>query len=124
VIRVLPLKGHKSLRVLNAFNSLLLGLKMLPAYMTQDYQTFFASFEDKSDAEKEAALRQAAAFVELSPDEIDAIASFATDANGVPYSHANIKNLGPDELFEIVVAVCMEIVKIKIDLVSSDEKKK
>lgn len=123
-MKVLPLKGYKSLRVLNAFNTLLLGLKMLPAYLHEDYKTFFASFEDKSDAEKEDALRQAAAFVELSSDEIDAIVSFATDANGIPYSQANIKNLGPDELFEIIIAVCMEIVRIKIDLISSEEKKK
>ncbi len=123
-MKVLPLKGYKSLRALNAFHALLLGLKMLPMHMGEDYQTFFASFDNKSDAEKETALRQAAAFVELGQDEVDAIVSFATDANGVPYGEANIKNLDPEQLFEIIVAVCMEIGRIKIDLATKDEKKK
>ncbi len=122
--KLLPLQGYKSLRVLNAFHSLLLGLKMLPAYMSEDYQTFFASFSKKSDQEKERNLREAAAFVQLSPDEVAAMVSFATDANGIAYTEINQGNLKPDELFEIIVAVCMEIGRIKIDLVSEDEKKK
>ncbi len=123
-MKLLPLKGYKSLRVLNAFHSLLLGLKMLPVHMATDYQAFFASFKTMTDAEKETALRQAIAFVKLEPDEIEAIVSFATDANGVPYSAANVHNLAPDELFEIIVAVCMEIGRIKVDIVTEDEKKK
>lgn len=123
-MNVLPLKGYKSLRVLNAFSTLLLGLKMQPGNLHEDYPSFFASFDKKSDAEKETAIRQAAGIVELGPDEVDAIVSFATDQNGIPYSPANIKNLGPDELFEIIVAVCMEVGRIKVDLVSAEEKKK
>lgn len=123
-MNLLPLAGYKSLRVLNAFHSLLLGLKMLPVYLDTNYVDFFASFKDKSDAEKESALRQAAAFVELSPEEVEAIVSFATDSNGVPYSGVNIKQLGPDEIFEIIVAVCMEVGRIKVDLVTEEEKKK
>lgn len=123
-MKLLPLKGYKSLRALNAFHTLLLGLKMLPAYMSEDYQTFFGAFATKTDAQKETALREAAAFVQLTPDEIDALVSFATDKNGVPYSAVNQGNLGPAELFEIIIAVCMEIGRIKIELVSEDEKKK
>lgn len=121
--KVLPLKGYKSLRALNAFHSLLLGLKMLPAHMAEDYQTFFAAFKERTDAEKETSLREAAAFVQLSSEEVDALVAFATDANGVPYSEVNQKNLTPADLFEIIVAVCMEIGRIKIDLVSEQEKK-
>jgi hypothetical protein len=36
----------------------------------------------------------------------------------------NIKNLTPDEIFEIVVAVGMEFSRIKIELISEAEKKK
>jgi len=123
-IKVLPLVGFKSIRVLNAFHTLLLGLKMLPIYLDQDYVTFFDSFKDKSDTEKEDALRQAAAFVPLNSEELDAIISFTTDSNGIPYSSANRSQLKPDELFSIIVAVCMEIGRIKIDLISENEKKK
>lgn len=122
--KVLPLKGYKSLRALNAFHTLLLGLKMLPAYMHQDYVTFFGSFKDKTEGEKETLLREATAFVQLSEDEVSALIAFATDKNGVPYSDVNKGNLTPDEIFEIIIAVCMEIGRIKIELVSEDEKKK
>lgn len=122
-MKVLPLKGYKSLKALNAFNALLLGLKMLPAYINENYVDFYASFKEKTDAEKETFLREAVAFVNLERDEVEAIISFSTDKNGIPYGPANIANLGPKELHECIVAVCMEIGRIKIDLVTEEEKK-
>src|SRR5690606_17237298 len=95
--KVLPLKGYKALKALNAFHALLLGLKMLPAYLREDYVSFFESFKEKSDAQKETMLREAAVFVQLAEDEVQALVSFASDANGVPYSAVNIGNLKPDE---------------------------
>ena len=122
--KLLPLKGFKSLRAMNAFHTLLLGLKMLPAYMAEDYVTFFAKFKDKTAAEKETSLREALAFVQLSSEEVEALCSFATDRNGIAYGASNIANLKPDELFETIVAVCMEIGRIEIKLVTEEEKKK
>ena len=122
--KILPLTGYKSLRALNAFHALLLGLKMLPAYQMEGYESFYASFGEKTDAEKETLLREAAVFVQLAEDEVQALISFATDKNGVPYSAVNLKNLTASELHEIIVAVCMEIGRIKIDLVTEAEKKK
>lgn len=124
MIKILPLIGTKSLRALNAFNVLLLGLKMLPAYLAEDYETFYASFAGKTEAEKEKLLREAVVFVPLAEDELAALVCFATDKNGVPYTAVNIKNLTMEALFEVVVAVCMEIGRIKIDLISEEEKKK
>lgn len=122
-MKILPLKGYKSLRALNGCHALLLGLKMLPAYITLDYETFYSSFQEKSEQEKEKLLREAAVFVQLSQDEVEALVSFAVDPNGVPYGSTNMKNLAVDELHRIIVAVCMEISRFKIDLVSDDEKK-
>lgn len=122
--KILPLTGYKSLRALNAFHALLLGLKMLPAYQAEGYESFYASFSERTDSDKEKLLREAAVFVQLQQDEVEALLSFATDKNGVPYSAVNLKNLNAGELHEIVVAVCMEIGRIKIDLVSEEEKKK
>ncbi len=121
---VLPLQGYASLRALNAFHALLLGLKMLPAYIGEPYEKFYEGFRTKTEGEKETLLREAVAFVQLSPEEVAALVSFCTDKNGIPFSAINQKNLTPDEMFEVIVAVCMEIGKIKIDLVSEDEKKK
>ncbi len=121
---VLPLQGYNSLRALNAFHALLLGLKMLPAYIDEPYEKFYEGFRTKTETQKETLLREAVAFVQLSPGEVEALISFSTDRNGVPYSAFNQKNLTPDEIFEVCVAVCMAIGQIKIDLVSADEKKK
>lgn len=123
MIKVSPLKGFKSLKALNAFHALMLGLKMLPSYMGETYEEFYAKIEVMPPEDQEKLVREAALFVELQKDEVEALMSFASDANGVPYSAENMKNLGPDQLINIVVAVCMEISKIKIDFVSKDEKK-
>jgi hypothetical protein len=96
---------------------------MLPAYIGQDYESFYAGFAEKSEAEKEKLLREAAVFVQLAEDEVQALCSFATDKNGVPYSSVNLKSLSVDDLHEIIVAVCMEIGRIRIELVSEEEKK-
>ena len=122
-VQVLPLKGYKSLKALNGFHALLLGLKMLPAYIGEDYKTFYSNFEHKTEEEKEFLLKEAVLFVELSEAEVMALVCFAKDSNGVPYKSVNIGNLQIDQLHEIIVAVCMEIGRIKIDLLSESEKK-
>ncbi len=122
--KVSPLVGLESLHALNAFNALLLGMKMLPAYAAIPYVDFYASFGTKTEAEKETLLREALAFVNLSKEEVSALVSFCSDKNGVPYGSHNIKSINVKDLFEIIVAVCMEIGAIEITLVTEAEKKK
>lgn len=62
-------------------------------------------------------------FVQLEKDEVDSLIAFCSDKNGVAYDDTNMHNLGPDELVEVIVAVCSEVAKIKINFVSEDEKK-
>jgi hypothetical protein len=123
-MKVLELKGYKSLRALNVFHSLMLGLKMLPAYMGEDYESFYSRVQEMSSSDQEKLIREAALFVELQQDEVEALICFCKDKNGVRYNPENLKNLGPDELHEIIVAVCLEISKIKINFVTEAEKKK
>lgn len=122
--QVLPLKGYKSLRALNAFNALVLGLKMIPEYMTMSFEDFLNRLSAMPEADQIQMLKKAALFVELSKEEVEAIVCFCTDKNGVPYEAANLKNLSPDELIDVIVAVCAEIAKMKIDFVTENEKKK
>lgn len=122
--KVLPLKGYKSLRALNAFNALVLGLKMIPEYMTMSYEDFLNRLSGMPEADQISMLKKAALFVELQKEEVEAIVCFCTDKNGVPYEAANLKNLGPDELIDVIVSVCAEIAKMKIDFVTDNEKKK
>jgi hypothetical protein len=122
-MKVLELKGLRSLRALNAYNTLILGLKMLPAYMGESYEDFLGRLELMPASDQEKMIREAAVFVPLEKEEVEAILAFCTDSNGVPFSAENMKNLGPKDLHEAIVAVCMEMAKIKIDLVSESEKK-
>ena len=122
-MKVLELKGYKSLRALNVFHTLMLGLKMLPAYMGYTYEDFYDRISKMDAASQEKLIREAALFVEIQKEELEALITFCADANGVPYSAENMKSLGPKDLHEMIVAVCMQIAKIKIDLVSDSEKK-
>lgn len=122
-MKVLELKGYKSLRALNAFNALMLGLKMLPNYMGEGYEEFLNRIHLMSPEDQKKMIREAAMFVELQKEEVEALVCFCTDKNGVPYTSENLKNLGPDHLIDIIVEVCFAIAQIKIDFVTDAEKK-
>jgi hypothetical protein len=123
VIQVLELKGYKSLRAMNAFHALMLGLKMLPSYMGESYEEFFSRVQQMPQDDQKKMIKEAALFVELQKEEVEALVCFCADKNGVPYTSENLKSLKPDDILEIIIAVCFEISKIKIDFVSDSEKK-
>ena len=123
MIQVLELKGYKSLRAMNAFHALMLGLKMLPSYMGESYEEFFLRIQSMPPEDQMKMIREAALFVELQKEEVEALICFSADKNGVPYVSENLKGLKPDQILEIIIAVCFEISKIKIDFVSDSEKK-
>lgn len=122
-MKVLELKGYKSLRAMNAFHALMLGLKMLPNYMAESYEDFFAKIQAMPEKDQLKMIKEAAMFVELQKEEVEALVCFCCDANGVPYTAENLKSLKPDKILDMIVAVCFEISKIKIDFVSDNEKK-
>ena len=122
-MKIQPLKGYKSLRAFNAFHALMLGLKMLPSYMGETYEDFLGRIEKMPAADQRKMIKEAALFVELQKEELDALICFASDKNGVPYSSENVNNLRPDELIEVIVEVCFAISQIKVDFVSENEKK-
>ncbi len=123
-MKVLELKGTKAMRAFNAFQSLMLGLKMLPAYQAESYEDFYARIESLEPDDQEAIVREAAFFVQLEKDELEAVMSFCTDANGVGYDASNIKNLSPAEFIDGIVAVSMEFAKMKVSLITESKKKK
>lgn len=117
------LKGFKSLRAMNVFHTLMLGLKMLPMHLAEPYEEFYARIKSLPEEQQKAMISKAALFVTLEEPEVEAIAYFCEDANGVPYNSASLKKLGPDKIHEMIVAVCFEISKIQIDMISDAEKK-
>lgn len=123
MIKVRELKGYNSYLAMQLFHSLILGLKMLPTYIGETYEEFFERVEKMPPEDQLKLIREAALFVPIKLDELEALICFAEDPNGVAYGPHNIKNLSPDEIYEVIVAVCVEISKIKIDFVTSAEKK-
>lgn len=124
MMKVSPLVGIKSYFALQAYGKVLLGLKMIPEYMALGFAEFFQRVEELSEADQEAVIRQGVFIMDLDSDEVYALAKFVTDPNGVPYGEANMKTLPPDQIFEILVAVCKELARIKPKLITPDEKKK
>lgn len=123
-MRVLELKGYNSYLAFCAYHKILLGLKMLPAYMGETYEEFYARVELMSEEDQEKMIREGVIFVPLAKDEIEPLVSFCADKNGIPYRSENINNLGPADFYEITVSVCVAISKIKINFVTKSEKKK
>jgi hypothetical protein len=123
-MKVLKLEGYASYRAFIGYHTLLLGLKMLPSYIAESYESFYTRLSEMSSIDQERMIREAALFVELRKEEVEAIVCFCADKNGIPYTAININNLNPVELVDAIVSVCVEISKFKMDLVSEDEKKK
>jgi hypothetical protein len=122
--KCLPLKDSKSLRALNAFYALLIGMKMIPGNQHLSLEELAHIVEAMTPDEQLVFLTNGAKIVPLDPDEVKALVCFCTDKNGIPYTAENLKNLGPGELVEVVVTVCMEVIQnIHIDLVTKEEKK-
>lgn len=120
---VQELKGFKGYRAFQAFHKLMLGMKMLPLHQDETYEDFYNRFAEADDKVKKQYISDALLFVDMEPSEVEALACFVKDKNGIPYSKTNINNLKPNELKEILCSVCMEIGKIDIDMISNEEKK-
>lgn len=121
--KTLPLVGYKSLRALNAFHMIMMGLKMIPIYAFIKYEDFYAMFDEKSDEEKEHFLREGLAIIKLEDEEIETLLGFCEDPNGIAYGKSNSKNLDLKEIYECCLSVMVEISKIKISLITEEEKK-
>jgi hypothetical protein len=123
MIKVLELKGYHSLRALNAFSALMLGIKMLPQYMGEDYDSFMDRVKEMPKEKQRELFKTAARHIELEKGEVEALLCFCTDPNGIPYKAENLGNLNPEKIVDIIVEVCLKIAEIKVDMVTDSEKK-
>lgn len=122
--KCLPLVGIRALRCLNAFQALLIGIKMLPAYQHLTVEELVGLVDEMPREDQLKVILSGAKIVALDPEEVKALVCFCTDKNGIPYTEANIKTLGPSDLVEVIVTVCMEVIQnMHIDLVTEEEKK-
>lgn len=123
-MKVRELRGIRAFFALQSYGKLMLGLKMLPMHLAEDYAQFYKRVEALPPEDQEKLVREAVFLVDLSHDEVLSIVRFVEDKNGVAFTEENLKKLPPDEIFEILVAVCLEISKIKPRLTTETEKKK
>lgn len=122
-VKVTEVRGLKSLAAFNVFHTLLLGLKMLPAYIAEDYDSFLKRVQAMPAPDQEKMIQEAVKFVKLDKDEVEALLVFCRDPNGVPFNAQNIDNLSPQQISDCIVAVCMKITEVKVTMISDDEKK-
>lgn len=122
MIKVLELKGQKSLRALNALQMLIIGMRMQPAWLKSNID-FWQMLIDTDEANRRKALIEACRTIELDPAEVEACLSFCADPNGIPYSKVNMGNLNPFEIADRIAEVCMSILAIEVSLINDAEKK-
>lgn len=122
-IKLLPLKGPDTYWALQSYIKLLFGLKMLPMYMGDTLEEFFAKIEAMPVDDRKKIVRQAVLMVTLERDEVNALLKFAADKHGVRFSHENTAALDPNEFMEIVHAVTQAIAALEPNFLSASEKK-
>lgn len=123
-MKVQKITGYRGLNAVYAFHALMLGLKMLPAYGLEQYEDFLDRVYKMPKEDQHKIIKEAAIFVELPKEHVQAMSSFCLDPNGVPYSKEQFDDLDPKLIVEIITSVAMEIADFKIGLVTEDEKKK
>lgn len=122
-IKLLPLKGPDTYWALQSYIKLLFGLKMLPMYMGKTLEEFFDSIEAMPVEDRKKIVRQAVLMVTLDGGEINSLLKFATDKNGVRFSHENTAGLEPGQFMEIIHAVTQAIAALEPNFLSASEKK-
>jgi hypothetical protein len=123
-MKVRELRGIPAFHAFQAYQKIILGLKMLPAYASESFEEFYARVEKMPFRDQETLIREAVALgTRLDPEEVMDLLQFGEDANGVAWSSVNVKSLDVAGLHEAIVAVCCELAKVKIKLVSEAEKK-
>lgn len=110
------IKGIKGLYAFKALQTLLLSFYLLPEFKTEkeSYDDFLRRFSDMPEEEKRSVLNKSLYFAGIDTKEIEALICFAKDTNGIPYGKHNINNLSIEQMFEIIVDVCLAVARIKV----------
>ena len=124
MIKVRPLEGVESIYAAQALHKLIYGIKCMPEYIAEDYNSFLSRVDLMDDAGKERIIRDALHFVRLEPEEAMDVLKFALDPNGIPYGDNNISHLKPADFDDVLTAVLMQVAREhNIRILSESEKK-
>lgn len=114
-LKIRPLVNSKSLRVVNLCAALLMGYYMQPGQiMNKTYKEFLQSVQELTKDEQAELLLSSARLLQLNGDEILDALAFVEDPNGLPIDKTNIGNFGPDLILDMIVAVCLEALDLRV----------
>ena len=123
-MKIRPITGYNCYRAYQVYRDILLASYIFwnanKVYLSdkeakpESYKDFLMRFEKSTDEEKKDIIKLGADTFNLSLEEVCFLVGLVEDANGVPYSKANINNLKPQEIIDIIIAVCLEISKVTV----------
>lgn len=116
-------RGVAGARAFQVYHRLVFGLNMTPLNAGKKYDEWVREFEAKTDEDKRRDLAVACLLVDLEPEEMHALLALASDPNGNPLGPENVSGLPPNEIVEIMTDVCMELSKIPLYSLTSEQKK-
>lgn len=122
-MKIRPILGYNCYRAYQIYRDILLASYIFwtanKIYLTgedkrETYKEFLVRFENSNEEERREIIKIGADTFNLSLEEVCFLAGQVEDANGVPYSKANLANLTPKEIIDIIVEVCLEISKVTV----------
>ena len=123
-MKIRPILGYNCYRAYQVYRDIILASYIFwnanKVYLSdngdkpESYKDFLMRFEKSTDEEKRDIIKLGADTFNLSLEEVCFLVGLVEDANGVPYSKANINNLQPQEIIDIIIAVCLEISKVTV----------
>lgn len=122
-VKLLPLRGLKSVHALCSFNALLFGLHCTPEHAGKSEEEFYNWWDALSHSDKEKYIVYAIGLCKLSEEEMLDLLAFCADANGIPLGRENITSAKPDYIVECIKTVCMAIADIKLKSIGENLKK-
>jgi hypothetical protein len=116
--KIIDIKGLRGVRVFQLYQQILIAYACCPMSKAKSFDEFFSDFEDKwTDEQKEKALRVGISLFDFDPNDINIIASFAINDNGVEVSN-DVSTMTPPELSNIILEVFKKVGAYKIFLSS------
>lgn len=116
MVDVGEIRGIKGLLAFKAMHTLLFGYFLLPEHRkgNENYDKFLRRFSEMTEAEKREVFNQALYVCGIDEKEIITLAEFCKDANGIPYNKQSLVGAPIDDVFNIVIDVCLAVASVKV----------
>jgi hypothetical protein len=120
-VKVKELKGLRALRAYLIYQKLIICLGLTVFNPEKDSGTLLLKFGDYDLQKRKELLTKACSVVPLEDDEVEALTRFAVDENGIAFEKPALANLKPNEIIDLMVAVCMKLDAIECYSLNDDD---